>query len=85
MAKRPPSTIKQVEARQRRRSKRARAADSAGTSRSVFGRLNRDKLGRWMKNPRRHDVAGVDTKGKGKAPRTVSLRQLVKRKRKSKR
>jgi len=78
-AKTRKATLADVKAKQARRSKRARAADAAGTAKSTYGQQNRDGLGRWMKSPRRHDVAGIDTKGAGKAPRTVSLRSLVRR------
>ena len=67
-AKTKKATLTQVKSKQSKRSTRARAADASGTANSTFGQRNRDGLGRWMKSPRRHDVAGVDTVGKGKAP-----------------
>ena len=76
------ATITQVKSKQAKRSTRARAIDASSTAKSTFGQMNRDGLGRWMKNPRRSDVAGVDTKGHGKAP--VSLRKLVAKRKKRK-
>ena len=67
-AKTKKATLPQVKSKQAKRSTRARAADASSTAQSTFGRGNRDGLGRWMKSPRRHDVTGVDTVGKGKAP-----------------
>ena len=64
-----PATLAEVKAKQARRSSKARAADSAGTAKHTATASNRDAMGRWMKNPRRMDVSGVDTKGKGAAPR----------------
>ena len=60
------ATLKAVRSKQASRSRRARAADSHATSKSTFSTQNRDGLGRWVKNPRRHDVSGIDTKGRGK-------------------
>ena len=56
-----------VRAKQAKRSTRARSADASSTAKSTFSQSNRDGLGRWTKNPQRHDVSGVDTKGKGRA------------------
>ena len=73
----------QVAAKQAKRSRRARAIDAASTAKSTFSTGNRDGLGRWVKNPRRHDVSGVDTKGSGRAG--VRLYTPAPKKRKKKR
>ena len=59
--------MSQVKSKQAKRSRRARAIDASSTAKSTFSTGNRDGLGRWVKNPRRHDVSGVDTKGSGRA------------------
>ena len=66
-AKTKKATMEEVKSKQSKRSRRARAIDASSTAKTTFSTGNRDGLGRWVKNPRRSDVSGVDTKGKGKA------------------
>ena len=66
-AKPRKATMAQVKAKQTTRSRRARAIDASSTAKTTYSQGNRDGLGRWVKNPRRSDVSGVDTKGKGRA------------------
>ena len=69
------ATIAEVRRKQGRRTTRAKAADAAGTAKHTASTTNRDALGRWMKNPRRMDVSGVDTKGKGHTPKKSKKRR----------
>ena len=66
-AKPRKATMAQVKAKQSNRSRRARAIDASSTAKTTYSQGNRDGLGRWVKNPRRSDVSGVDTKGSGRA------------------
>jgi len=56
-------TVPKVKAKQTRRSNRAKSADSAQTAKRTFASLDKEGRKKWLKNPERYDISGVDTKG----------------------
>ena len=67
-------SIAAVHRKQAKRSPRARSVDARGTANSTFGQASARGRKRWMKRPGKHDIAGVDTVGRGRIEVTVNLR-----------